>query len=78
LLERGGGDRREGVQLRVECAQWADQLGAGCAGHAHVRRGPGQRGQAMLARGDSDVLPEGARFGACGVGGRVDLHALQA
>jgi hypothetical protein len=44
LLERGGGDRREGVQLRAECAQWPDQLGAvgyvAEVGGLHHRQGP--------------------------------------
>jgi hypothetical protein len=39
-----GGDRREGVELGTECAQWADQLGADDgaaeAGGFHHRPGP--------------------------------------
>jgi hypothetical protein len=43
-LEPGGGNRREGVELGTECAQWADQLGADDgaaeAGGFHHRPGP--------------------------------------
>ena len=59
----------------VAAGQPAQPAAEGVAGHADVRGGARERGQAMLPGRDGHVLPQGAGFGAGGASGRVDAHA---
>jgi hypothetical protein len=58
----------------VTAGQPADPAAEGVAGHAHVRRGARQRGQAVLPGRYRHVLPLGARTGPGGTGRGIDIH----
>jgi hypothetical protein len=60
----------------VAAGQPAHPAAEGIAGHADVRGGARERGQAVLPGGDGHVPPDGAGPGPGGVGGRVDAHPL--
>jgi hypothetical protein len=59
----------------IAAGQPADSPAQGVAGHAYIRRGARERGQAMLTRRDRHVLPQGAGLGAGGTADRVDADA---
>ena len=62
----------------VVAGQPPEPAAQGIAGHTHVGRAPGQRGQAVLAGRDDHIFPHRAGLGAGGAGSRfnVDLpHA---
>ena len=71
-------DRRQGVRGEAVLAgQPAHAATERVAGDADVRRGAVQDGEAVLGRGDDDVLPDRARADARLLRLDVDLHVAQ-
>ena len=74
--ELDGGDAVRGQA--VAAREPAEAAAEGVADDADVRRGAGEAREAVLGRGEGDLLPQHAGLGARGLGVRVDLEPAHA
>ena len=72
-------DGRDAVRGQAVAAREpAEAAAERVADHADVRRGAGEAREAVLGRGEGDLLPQHAGLGARGLGLRVDLEPAHA